>query len=92
MVLLVSCRSKPSEQQQFCSLNFTNCTVTCSHIYFSFAGICWLSGAAGFDRYIYAWQDPHAEDFSHSDFPSSLVAKDPREHCNGFVSGEQRVN
>lgn len=40
------------------------------------AGIRRLPGAAGPDRNLYAWQDPHAEDLSHPDLPSSLVAKD----------------
>lgn len=61
----------------------------CSHSCFSFAGVCWVPGAAGFDRDLHARQNPHTEDFPHPDFPSSLVAEDPREHCHGFVSGEQ---
>lgn len=51
------------------------------------AGVCGLPGTAGSDRYLHAWQDPHPEDFSHPDLPSSLVAEDPREHRYGLVSG-----
>lgn len=55
------------------------------------SGICRLSGAAGPDRYLHAWQDPHTEDLSHPDLPSSLMAEDPREHCDGLVSGGPEV-
>ena len=55
--------------------------------FFFLTGVCRLSGAAGPDRYLHARQDPHTEDLSHPDLPSSLVAEDPREHRYGSVSG-----
>ena len=51
------------------------------------SGVRGLSGAAGPDRDLHAWQDPHAEDLSHPDLPRSPVAEDPREHRYGLVSG-----
>lgn len=54
---------------------------------FFLSGICRLSGAAGPDGYLHAWQDPHTEDLSYPDLPSSLMAEDPREHCDGLVPG-----
>lgn len=51
------------------------------------SGVRGLSGAAGPDRYLHARQDPHPEDLSYPDLPSSLVAEDPREHSYGLVSG-----
>ena len=51
------------------------------------SGVRRLSGAAGPDGHLHAWQDPHPEDLPHPDLPSSLVAEDPREHRYGLVSG-----
>lgn len=62
-----------------------------TYTFFVPSGICRLSGAAGPNRYLYAWQDPHAEDLSHPDLPSPLVAEDSREHRDGLVSGGSRT-
>lgn len=42
-----------------------------------FAGICGLPGAAGPDRNLHAWQNPHSKDLPHPDLPCPLVAEDP---------------
>lgn len=59
---------------------------TVSHILLSL-GVCGFPGATWPDRNLYAWQDPHTEDFPHSDLQGSLVAEDSWEHCHGSLSG-----
>lgn len=56
------------------------------------AGVRGISSAAGSHWHFHAWQDSHAEDFAHSNFPCSLVAEGARECCHGSLSGELCVN
>ena len=82
-VLDLYLKSIPSTKLSFFNQSLSVSTL----LLFLPSGVRGLSGAAGPDRYLHARQDPHAEDLSHPDLPSSLVAEDPREHRYGLVSG-----
>mmetsp|Transcript_10158 Transcript_10158/g.30033 ORF Transcript_10158/g.30033 Transcript_10158/m.30033 type:complete len:262 (-) Transcript_10158:2381-3166(-) len=49
-----------------------------------------LPGAARPHGHLHAWQDPHAQDLAHPDFPRPPVAEDPRVRRHGPLPGARR--